>query len=127
MLFRSGREVVTLAGDTDQTVDLVWPDLDDTDIGVLVKAIVESSTVGVIPPEEILRLLLSALGVRNVDQLVESLLNDDGTFAWPNAPPMGPAALARAGGNPADAGPGPMVPAGESWMYDEDGEELTDD
>ena len=122
-----GREVVTLAGDTDQTVDLVWPDLDDTDIGVLVKAIVESSTVGVIPPEEILRLLLSALGVRNVDQLVESLLNDDGTFAWPNAPPMGPAALARAGGNPADAGPGPMVPAGESWMYDEDGEELTDD
>jgi hypothetical protein len=115
-----GRETVTLDGDTDQTVDLTWPDLDDTDVGVLVKAIVEASGTGVVPPQEILRLLLTALGVRHVDQLVEAMLDDNGEFVWPNAPPIGPAGLGRAGSDPAGAGPGSMLPDGEEPDDDED-------
>lgn len=106
------REVVALAGDTDTTVDIDWPELDDTDVGVLTKAIVEAAGVGVMPPEVVLRLLLTAFGVRNVDQLVESMLDDDGSFQWPNAPPMGMKAGAD-GGDPADAGPGSMTPDNE--------------
>lgn len=117
-----GQETVILAGDTDQTVDIVWPDLDDTDVGVLVKAITEAAATGVMPPEEVLRLLLATLGVRNVDALVEAMLDDQGNFEWPNPPPMragggnfggdpnNPAALARGGGDPATAEPGSMAP-----------------
>jgi hypothetical protein len=49
-----------------------------------------------------------------VDELVEELLDDTtGAFLWPLPPPLGgpggqAAALARTGGDPAGAGPGPM-------------------
>jgi hypothetical protein len=116
-----GREIVTLAGDTDPTVDMVWPDLSATDPAVLVEAIVKAATTAVIPPEETLRLLLTALGVRNVDQLVESMTDDQGGFLYPDVP-KGPAALARAGADPAAAGPGTMVPdaTAEAWEFDEE-------
>jgi hypothetical protein len=110
-----GRETLALAGDTDPTVDIVWPDLDDADVGVVVEAIVKAAGTGVVPPEEILRLLLAALGVRNVDVLVEAMLDDNGGFVWPNGPPIGglggaAANLQRTGQDPAGAGPGPMAP-----------------
>lgn len=119
-----GRETLTLAGDTDPTVDIVWPDLDDTDVGVLVKAITDAAGVGVIPPEEILRLLLTALGVRNIDVLIEAMLDDDGEFVWPTGPPLGggqgadAANRLRNGQDPAGAGPGPMTPDGDDQPDD---------
>ena len=71
--------------------------------------------MGVVPPEVLLRLFLTAFGVRNVDALVEAMVDEDGAFIWPGAPPMGgqggqASALARAGGDAATAGPGRMVP-----------------
>jgi hypothetical protein len=108
------REVVELAGDTPATVDITWPDLDDTDPAVLVEAIVKAASTGTVPPQEILRLLLTALGVQHVDELVEEMLDDTtGEFLWPTPAPIGgqggqAAGLARAGGDPVDAGPGPM-------------------
>lgn len=106
----TGREVVTLAGDTDQTIDITWPRLDDVDPAAVVKAVVEANGTGTIPPEVVARLLLTALGVRNVDQLVEAMVGPDGEFLWPQ--PLGsPAAdRARDGGDPADSGPGSMEP-----------------
>ena len=113
-----GRETVILAGDTEQTVDVVWPELDDTDPAKMVEAITKAAGVGVVPPEVLLRLFLTAFGVRNVDTLVEAMVDEDGAFIWPGAPPMGgqggqASALARAGGDAATAGPGRMVPDGE--------------
>jgi hypothetical protein len=110
----TGTETVTLAGDTSTVIDITWPDLDDLDPAVLVKAIVEADSTGVVPKETVLRLLLTALGVRQVDELVEEMLDPEtGEFRWPGAPPIGdgPAAAAagRAGRDPAaDTGPGPM-------------------
>ena len=110
-----GRETTILAGDTDQTVDVVWPELADTDPAAMVKAITEAAGVGVIPPEVLLRLFLTAFGVRNTDALVEAMVDEDGKFIWPTPAPMGgqggeASALVRAGGDAATAGPGRMTP-----------------
>jgi hypothetical protein len=107
------QEVVILDGDTPTTVDITWPDLDDVDPLTLVQAIVQADTTGTVRPEEILRLLLTALGVHNVDELIAAQLDDDGNFIWPKGPPgaAGPAAAtaARFGQDPAQVDGGPMV------------------
>ncbi|MEV1315357.1 hypothetical protein AB0J14_04650 [Micromonospora arborensis] len=106
----TGREIVSLAGNTDPTIDITWPRLDKVDPATVVKSVVEANGTGTIPPEVIARLLLTALGVRNVDQLVEAMVGPDGEFQWP-APLGSPAAdRQRAGGDPADTGPGRMAP-----------------
>jgi hypothetical protein len=108
-----GRETMLLAGDTDKTINVIWPDLDDIDPAIIVKAIVEASSTGTIPPELVLQLLLGALGVRDIDEILEGLLDKDGNFLWPNAPPLGGQQAAdaeRAGRDPAATGDGPMTP-----------------
>ncbi|MFI7608902.1 hypothetical protein ACIBTV_27830 [Micromonospora sp. NPDC049366] len=114
----TGREVVTLDGDTDTTVDVVWPDLDETEPKALIDAVVAAAGTGTMPPELVLRHLLQALGVREAESLLDDMIDDDGAFKWPQPPPMGgpggqAAALARAGGDPAAAGAGPMGPDGQ--------------
>jgi hypothetical protein len=111
----TGRETLVLAGGTQTTVDIDWPDLDDADPVQLVEAIVKAAGTATVPPEVILRLLLTALGVRNVDTLVEAMLDDDGEFVWPTGPPLGglgsdAANRERNGQDPAGAGPGSMQP-----------------
>ncbi|MBM0235950.1 hypothetical protein JNW88_00410 [Micromonospora sp. ATA32] len=109
----TGQETVTLAGDTDQTIDVVFPDLDDADVAKVVQAIKAAADTGTVPPEVVLRLLLTALGVRDADTIVEAMV-EDGDFQWPTGPPLGggqsAADLQRAGQDPAGAGPGPMTP-----------------
>lgn len=111
---RYGRETVALAGDTPTTIDITFPDLDELDTAAAVKAVVEAQSTGVMPPEVVLRLLLTALGIRDVDGLVERMLNDDtGVFLWPGTPALGgsPAGdAARNRGDPAESGPGSMTP-----------------
>jgi hypothetical protein len=109
----TGRETVALAGDTDTTIDVTWPDLDDVDPFVLMQAIEKANATGTVKPEEILRLTLTALGVRNVDDLIDAQMDDQGNFIWPSTGPTpepGPADAARAGLDPAGAGTGSMVP-----------------
>lgn len=81
------RELVTLAGDTEATVDVVWPDLTGLSPDKLVDAVSTAAGTGVVPPEVILRLLLSALGVRRAEELVDALTDEDGNFLWPSRPP----------------------------------------
>lgn len=76
------REVVELAGDTDATVDIVWPDLSDTTVKEKIDAIVSAHGTGLIPPEEVLRLILAALGLRNADTIIEAMMVD-GVFQPP--------------------------------------------
>lgn len=110
------REYAVLAGDTEDTIDVTWPDLKDLDPGVVVAAIVAASTTLTVPPEVTLRLLLVALGVKHAEEIVEELLDEDGKFIWPTPPPVGAASLGQAAANlatanmdPADAGSGPMA------------------
>lgn len=79
----TGEEIVTLAGETDDTVDVVWPDLDDVEAKEIIDGIVAASATGVIPPELILRHLLVALGVRDVDSIIAEMEDEDGNFLFP--------------------------------------------
>ncbi|NUS58906.1 MAG: hypothetical protein HOV66_29230 [Streptomycetaceae bacterium] len=74
------RLVVTLAGDVDRTVEFDWPALVDVDPVELVKAIVaaEGSNVGGAVPLVMLRLLLSALGVEDIDEVIADATDDQG-------------------------------------------------
>lgn len=116
-----GREIIALDGDTDTTIEISFKDL-DSDPSAIVKAIVEASTTGVLPPEQIARLLLTALGVRDVDELIEAMLDEDGTFQWPSTPNAGgPANALRTGDDPADALPGGRMADDDEPTDDEDG------
>lgn len=77
------REVVTLAGDIDRNVDISWPSILEHDIAELVKAISDADATGHVPAEIICRLLLTALGVENVDEVMDDLTDDDGNFTDP--------------------------------------------
>lgn len=96
------REVVELDGDTDATIDIVWPDLSDTTTKEQVDAIVAAAGTGTLPPELILRLALDALGVRSADSIIEKMLGPGGEFAWPST---GPAPGATTAGMPAGVAP----------------------
>lgn len=111
-----GRETVTLAGDTDQTVDVTWPPLDEINPAILVTAIVQASTTGTIPPLEIARLLLQALGVRDLDEILDKLVDPDtGEFIWPDqaARPSTSAGQAAVDAYRAGADPAAVIPAGD--------------
>jgi hypothetical protein len=87
-----GRETVTLAGDTDRTVTIVWPELEDVDPKSLVDAIVAADGTGRFPPQETMRLLLEALGVEDIDDLLAQFTDENGEFIDPAS-----AAIASAG------------------------------
>lgn len=80
----TGRETLTLAGDTDASVEVVWPSLEDeVPVGEIVEAIVKANGTDLLPPVEVVKLLLAALGVDNPDEIVAGLTNDDGEFIPP--------------------------------------------
>lgn len=83
--------VVTLAGDTDRTLEIVWPSLDDLPIETLINAIVSADETGKVPPLVTLRLLLRALKVRDVDEILEALTDEDGNYIQPDVAAAGDA------------------------------------
>jgi hypothetical protein len=102
----TGQETVQLADDTDPTVEVVWPSLDETPMSVVVAAIVAADTTGKLPPEEVAKLLLHALGVQDVDEIVAGMTDDAGNWLDPTATvgqAVGDAAVAafRRGDDPA--------------------------
>lgn len=80
-----GQEVVELAQSTDRTVDVSFPDIDDLDPSVIIDSIVKADSTSYLPPLVVVRLLLEALGVRDVGSILESLTDDDGDFISPGA------------------------------------------
>lgn len=109
------REVVTLAGDTERTVDFDWPDLTKTDPVQLVEAIVKADSTTRVPPIVVARLLLQALGVEQIDEILDDLTDEDGNYIPPDVT-AGQAAVDafRRGEDPAalvgDAQPAAPVP-----------------
>lgn len=59
--------------DLDLTVDVEWPSILEHDVKALVEAIEKANGTGEIPPDVTTRLLLTALGVDDVDELVEEM------------------------------------------------------
>lgn len=81
----TGRQTVTIGGVDDRTLDIVWPDLGKVPVETLVKAIVDADATGKMPPVETLRLLLRALNVRDVDEIVKLMTDDEGQWVDPDA------------------------------------------
>ncbi len=80
----TGREVVQLAGDTDPGIEVIWPDLSETPLADMIKAITEADATRRMPPLETLKLLLRALKVDDADQVVADWTDEDGRFIDPN-------------------------------------------
>lgn len=78
-----GREIVTLTARADTTIDISWPDLDDLDVEKTVKAIVAADQTTYLPPLLVARLLLEALGVTDVDRILDALTGPGGEFVPP--------------------------------------------
>jgi hypothetical protein len=81
----TGRETVTLTGDVPRTVTVDWPDLNELDPVKLVNAIVAADTTRKLPPLETARLLMHALRVKDVDDLLEDLTDEQGNWIDPDA------------------------------------------
>jgi hypothetical protein len=84
-----GNEVFELAQDTDRTIDVSWPDIDDLDPAVIVDSIVKADATGYLPPLTVVRLLLEALGVRDVDSILDGLTDEEGNFRPPEGAAKG--------------------------------------
>lgn len=78
-----GRRRVTLAGEVERAVEWEWPKLIDVDPVEFIKAIVEADGTDKLPDLVTLRLLLTALGVKNVDEEIDKVTDDDGNFVNP--------------------------------------------
>ena len=62
-----------------------WPDLSTASVDDAVKAIKDADATGKVPPLVIARLLLTALGVEDIDAVLEELTDDDGNWRDPYA------------------------------------------
>ena len=79
----TGREQVTLAGDTSAAVDVIFPPLDSLPIDTLMSAIKTADDTGKVPGHVILRLLLQALEVPDVDEVMDAATDEDGNLIDP--------------------------------------------
>lgn len=117
----TGRVIVELPDETDRTVDVTFPPILEQDVKPLVEAIRMAQESGLVDDETILRLLLQAFGVEDIDELVDLLQQTK--LEKDNGGSLGslvvdafrkgqdPAALLR--GNPVPPPPGPTPPAPE--------------
>lgn len=69
--------------DTDATIEIVWPDLDEVPLADLMKAIVEADGTGKLPPMETLKLILRALKIRDIDNILTAVTDEKGNYIDP--------------------------------------------
>jgi hypothetical protein len=81
---RDGDRLLVDLGDTDPTVEVVWPDLDEVPVDLLMQALERADGMDVLPPVEKFKLVLRALRVRDIDDLLDSMLNEAGEFIPPS-------------------------------------------
>jgi hypothetical protein len=105
----TGQETIQVAGSAEApTVEITWPPLDETPMATIITAIVQADSTGKLPPTEVAKLLLNALGVKDVDAVMDTLTDDQGNWVDPNATVGSATAQAaidafRAGADPAEA------------------------
>jgi len=76
----TGLDRIELLGGQDRTIEISWPDLDDTDPAVLVKAITDADATGKLPPLLVAQQLMQALKVDDVDEWMAKVTDDEGEF-----------------------------------------------
>ncbi|WP_285240073.1 hypothetical protein [Pseudarthrobacter sp. MEB009] len=79
------RLLVQLAGEEDGTIEVIYPDLEEIDIKTLLEAIVLADGTNKVPPLEILKLILHALRIRDIEQILDSVTDEQGNFKDPAA------------------------------------------
>lgn len=82
-----GRKHTILAGGVEPVLEFTWPPLADLDPVAMIKAICEADDTGKMPPLTTARLLLQALGVKDVDETLRAagLMDDNGQWVDPVA------------------------------------------
>lgn len=96
---------VVLPNPDDATLDIVFPELDEIPVEVVVNAITSASEF--LPPLLIAEQLMRALRIRDVDEWLDQMKDEDGNFIPPtlaagDAAGNAAARALRQGGNPAD-------------------------
>ncbi|XAZ30663.1 hypothetical protein AAHB34_16080 [Paenarthrobacter ureafaciens] len=81
---RDGDRLLVDLGDTDPTVEVVWPDLEEVPVDTLMQALERADGMDVLPPVEKFKLVLRALRVRDIDDLLDAMLDDEGNFIPPS-------------------------------------------
>ena len=81
---RDGDELtVQLAGGDDRTLVITWPDINELPVEVIMNAIVQANDTGKLPPALLAELMLRALGVRDVDEIIDEMTDEDGNWISP--------------------------------------------
>lgn len=80
----TGRELVTLTGGQEPGIVVDWPDLSKVDPAALMETIAKADGMDVVPPEIVARLVMLALGIDDVDEVIDAMRDDDGTFIPPS-------------------------------------------
>ncbi len=75
------RKVVQFTDDTDPTIEVVFPEIEDNNVEHLVESIVKADATGKLPPLVTLRLLLRALELEDAEQILEKY-TDPETGEW---------------------------------------------
>jgi hypothetical protein len=81
----SDRVSALLPDNDDRTIDISWPDFDSTPVETLVTAIVAADGTMKVPPLVTLRLLLQALKVKDIDEVLDEVTDDEGNYIDPAA------------------------------------------
>lgn len=101
---RDGDRLLVDLGDVDQTVEVIWPDLAEIPLDILMGALEKADGMNVLPPLEKLKLVLRALKIRDIDDILDDVTDDQGNFIDPAASAGDVAATAfRNGQDPAAA------------------------
>lgn len=99
-----GRKHTLLEGAQEPVIEFTWPPLADLDPVKLIEAVVAADDTGLLPEIPVVRLLLQLLGVPDVDDVMETYTDDDGSWLITRDTAGDVAARAfRRGADPADA------------------------
>lgn len=79
-----GREIITLAGDVDRTIDFSWPSLEKISLETIMKAIEIADGTNLVPPLTILRWILEAMDEDDIDETLAALTDADGNYIDPD-------------------------------------------
>lgn len=75
-----GREVVDLGEGTERTIEIDWPDLTEPDVQALMEALAKADAIDKLPPLLIVKLVMSALKVKDADEWLEQVTDENGEF-----------------------------------------------
>jgi hypothetical protein len=106
------RQVVTLPTNVDASIDVDWPSILEHDLAELISAIAEAYETGTIPPEQAARQLLTALGVSDVDEIIDGCRDPQSKKFIPPRELARALALAQANVEPPPNGE-PDAPSGQ--------------